>query len=266
MRGLFSSDCFLCCDWLLHIPALTLFYRIVEIVCMKKVLFFSLLLAGVALHAQPIVQPVATGDYWQIDEYKQRLPELANQNTFPRTITFANGYAGVSNVKANRIIGANELHWMLSGAQNVSDFYIEFSRDLRTFERAGIVRLLRTDFGNKYVFRHQFNDQGLVYYRLALVRDGQILAYTPAVQVLDEEARTKVFPTHVQGSTFYVETGTPYEKLEVVNSSSQSVYQKGLGNQTGTITVGLPSLPKGIYFVRLLSDRAPQHVQRILVQ
>lgn len=232
---------------------------------MKNVLFFSLLLAGTALQAQPIVQPVATGDYWQIDDYKQRLPELANQNTFPRTITFSNGYAGVSNVKANRIIGANELHWTLSGAQNVSDLYIEFSRDLRTFERAGIVQLLRTDFGNKYVFRHPFYDQGLVYYRLALVRDGQILAYTPAVQILEEEARTKVFPTLVQGSTFYVETGTPYEKLEVLNASSQSVYQKGLGNQTGTITVGLPSLPKGIYFVRLLSDKAPQHVQRIMV-
>lgn len=233
---------------------------------MKKVLFFSLLLPGLALHAQPIVQPVASGDYWQIDEYKQRLPELANQNTFPRTITFPNGYAGLSNVKVNRIVGANELYWTIAGAQNVTDFYIEYSRDMRRFEQAGIVSLLRVDPGNHYIFRHQFNDPGLVYYRLALVRNGEVLAYTPAVQVLDEEVRTKVFPTVVQGSTFYIETGMPYEKLEVVNSSSQSVYQKGLGNQTGTITVGLPSLPKGIYFVRLLSDRAPQHVQRILVQ
>jgi hypothetical protein len=232
---------------------------------MKKVLFFSLLLAGLAVQAQPIVQPVATGDYWQIDEYKQRLPELANQNTFPRMISFPNGYAGVNNVKTNRVIGANELYWTLSGAQNVTDFYVEYSRDLRTFEQAGIVQLLRANPGNQYVFRHPFNDQSLVYYRLALVRNGQVLAYTPAVQVLDEEARTKVFPTLVQGSTFYIETGTPYEKLEVVNTASQSVYQKGLGNQTGTITVGLPSLPKGIYFVRLLSDRAPQHVQRIMV-
>jgi len=233
---------------------------------MKKVMFCTLILAGLAAHSQPIVQPVASGDYWRIDEYKQRLPELANQNTFPRTISFSNGYAGLSNVKANRIIGANELYWTISGAQNVTDFYVEYSRDMHRFEQAGIVKLHRVEPGNSYVFRHQFNDPSLVYYRLALVRDGQILAYTPAVQVLDEEARTKVFPTVVQGSTFYIETGTPYEKLDVVNTASQSVYQKGLGNQTGTITVGLPSLPKGIYFVRLLSDRAPQHVQRILVQ
>ena len=228
-------------------------------------LLFTLLIAGLAARSQTIIQPISSGDYWQIDEYQRRLPELANPNTFPRTISFPNGYVGVSNVKANRIIGANEISWTIAGAQNVTDFYVEYSRDMHNFERAGIVHLLRDENGTDYVFRHQFNDRRLVYYRLALVRDGQTVAYTPAVQLLDEEARTKVFPTVVTGSTFYVQTGQPYEKLQVVNSASQSVYEKGLGNQTGTITVGLPSLPHGVYFVRLLSDRAPEHVQRIMV-
>jgi hypothetical protein len=232
---------------------------------MKKVMIFTLLLAGFAAHSQTIVQPVSSGDYWRIDDYQRRLPELANRNTFPRTISFPNGYVGVSNVKANRIIGTNEIYWTIAGAQNVTDFYVEYSRDMRNFERAGLVHLLRAEKGTDYVFRHQFNDLNLVYYRLALVRDGQVLAYTPAVQVLDEENQTKVFPTLVKGSTFYIQAGEPYERLQVVNSASQSVYEKGLGNQTGTITVGLPSLPRGIYFVRLLSDRAPQHVQRIMV-
>ena len=232
---------------------------------MKKAMVSILLLAGFIGHSQTIIQPVSSGDYWRIDDYQRRLPELANQNTFPRTISFPNGYVGVTNVKVNRIIGANELHWTIAGTQNVTDFYIEYSRDMRTFERAGAVHLLRTGPGSDYVFRHQFTDRSLVYYRLALVRDGQVLAYTPAVQVLDEEATTKVFPTMVKGSTFYIQTGQPYEKLEVINSASQTVYQKGLGNQTGTITIGLPSLPQGIYFVRLLSDRTSQHVQRIMI-
>ena len=95
--------------------------------------------------------------------------------------------------------------------------------------------------------------------------NGNVLAYTPAVQLTDEEGTTKVFPTVVTGSTFYVQTGQPYERLQVVNSFSQPVYEKGLDSQSGTITVGLPSLPRGVYFVRLLSERAPQHVQRILI-
>lgn len=232
---------------------------------MKKVMIFTLFFAGFVAHSQTIIQPVSSGDYWRIDDYQRRLPELANRTTFPRTISFPNGYVGVSNVRANRLVGENEIYWTLAGAQNVSDFYIEYSRDLRNFEQAGIVRLTRTEAGTNYVFRHKFNDRNLVYYRLALVRDGNVLAYTPAVQLADEEASTKVFPTLVTGSTFYVQTGQAYERLQVVNSNSVPVYEKGLGNQPGTITVGLPSLPKGIYFVRLLSDRAPQHVQRIMI-
>lgn len=232
---------------------------------MKKVMLLTLLFAGYLAQAQTVIQPVASGDYWQIDDYRHRLPELANRNTFPRTISFPNGQVAVSNVKANRIIGANEIYWSVAGVQNITGFTVEYSRDMRHFEQAGIVQLHRIENGSNYVFRHTFNDRNLVYYRLALVRDGQTIAYTPAVQLLDEEARTKVFPTVVNSSTFYVQTGQPFEKLQVVNSASQAVYEKGLGNQTGTITVGLPSLPSGIYFVRLLSDRAPQHVQRILI-
>ena len=233
---------------------------------MKNVILSTLLFAGFAVQAQQaVIQPIASGDYWKIDEYQRRLPELANPYSFPRTISFSNGYAGVANVKANRIIGANEIYWTLSGADNVTDFFIEYSRDMRTFEQAGIVQLLRTEPASDYVFRHQFYDKNPVYYRLAFVRDGQVLAYTPAVQVMEPEAQTKVFPTVVKGSTFYVSTGQPYDKLEVFNSASQSVFQKGLGDQTGTITIGLPPLEKGIYFVRLLSNNAPQHVQRILV-
>jgi hypothetical protein len=233
---------------------------------MKKVIIFTLLLAGYAARSQTIIQPVSSGDYWRIDDYQRRLPELANTTTFPRTISFPNGYVGVSNVWANRLVGENEIYWTLAGAQNVTDFYIEYSRDMHNFEQAGVVRLARTEAGTNYVFRHKFNDRNLVYYRLAMVRDGNVLAYTPTVRVAEEEASTKVYPTYVQGSTFYVQTGQSYERLQVVNSNSQPVYEKGLGRQSGTITVGLPSLPRGVYFVRLLSDRVPQFVQRIMIE
>ena len=232
---------------------------------MKKGLFVLLLFAGFTMHGQQLIQPLSSGDYWKIEDYQQRLPELANQNTFPRVISFPDGYLGVSNVWANRIIGANEIHWVLAGAQNVTDFYVEYSRDMHQFEQAGIVRLVQAENGTNYTFQHQFNERRPLYYRLALVRNGQVLAYTPAVQIAEEENRTKIFPTLVQGSTFYVQTALAYNLLQVVDGAAQTVFQKALDGQTGTITVGLPSLPRGIYFVRLLSNGLPQHVQRIMV-
>jgi hypothetical protein len=232
---------------------------------MKNVLLLKLLLTATIVNSQPIVQPVSSGDYWRIDEYQNRLPELAIKTTFPATINFSNGYVGINNFYVNKQIGQNEIIWNVGTARNVSNFVIEWSRDLRTFERAGIVNLERVE-GGRYVYRHLINDKQLIYYRVGIVTGANTIAYTPAVQVLDEEYSIKVYPTIVKGSTFYIETGQAFEKLQVVNSNGQSVYEKGINGQTGTITVGLPSLPMGIYFARLLSANRPQHVERIVVE
>lgn len=233
---------------------------------MKQVMLLKFLFFVFVTNAQPVIQPIGSGDYWEVDDYKWRLPHLANDNTFPSTISFPNGEIGIASIKANRIVGANEIHWTVSRVRDVSDVEIQFSRDLKTFEKAGVVQLHRTEGDNHYVFRHMFYDKSPVYYRLAINRDGRPLAYTAAIQLLEPEHTTKVFPTVVDGSTFYVETGLPFEKLQIINGSGQSMYEKGLGNQTGTITIGLPPLERGIYFVRLLSDRQYQHVQRIMIR
>lgn len=233
---------------------------------MKNVLLFKLLLAASIVNAQPIVQPIASGDYWEIDEFAARMPELANRTTFPSTINFTNGYAGIDKFYVNKLIGSNEIVWQLGATKNISNFVVEWSRDLRTFERAAIVQLTQAS-DNRYVFRHHLENSALVYYRIGIVTGARTIAYTPAVQVLDEEQSTKVFPTIVKGSTFYVQTARAFEKLQVLNSSSQSVFEKGINGQTGTITVGLPTvLPKGLYFVRLLSANQHPHVEKIMVE
>ena len=233
---------------------------------MKNVMLLKLLLSATVLQAQTTIQPIASGDYWRTEAYSHRLPQLANATTFPTTIRFANGYVGIQSMKANKGIGVNEVHWNVGSLQNATDVQVEFSRDLRTFELAGLVHLDRIEGGSNYVFKHSITDNRQLYYRLALVRNGTVVAHTPAVQLPDIEHSVQVFPTLVKGSTFYVQTGQLFEKLQVVNSGGTPVYEKGLSNQTGTITIGLPSLPMGLYFVRLLNGTGRHHVQRILVE
>lgn len=232
---------------------------------MKNVMLFPLLLTAALASAQPIVQPVSSGDYWQIDEFASRLPKLAAKTTFPLTVQFTNGYIGINNLYANRLVGENEIVWNIGTWSNATNFAVEWSRDGQSFERAGIVHLESANSG-RYVFRHKLEDSRLVYYRIGIVTGAATIAYSPAVQVADEEHTTKVYPTEVKGSTFYIQTGQAFEKIQVVNSSGQTVYEKGISGQTGTITIGLPAaLNTGIYFVRLLSGDKPQHVQRIMV-
>jgi hypothetical protein len=231
---------------------------------MKKTILLQLLLVAAIVNAQPIVQPISSGDYWQIDQWASQLPRLATKTTFPLTVQFTNGYIGITNLYANRLVGENEIVWNIGAWNNATNFVVEWSRDAQNFERAAIVHLESAN-GGRYVFRHRFEDNRLVYYRIGIVTGANTIAYSPAVQVLDEEHTTKIFPTAVKGSTFYVQTGQAFEKLQVVNSAGQAVYEKGISGQTGTITIGLPPLNTGIYFVRLLSADRPQHVQRIVV-
>ncbi|GAA4741161.1 T9SS type A sorting domain-containing protein [Flavisolibacter ginsenosidimutans] len=231
---------------------------------MKKTILIPFLLAAAIVNAQPIVQPISSGDYWQIDQWAAQMPRLATKTTFPLTVQFTNGYIGINNLSANRLVGENEIVWNIGAWNNAANFVVEWSRDAQTFQQAGVVHLESVN-GGRYVFRHRFEDNRLVYYRIGIVTGANTIAYSPAVQVAEEEYTTKIFPTEVKGSTFYIQTGQAFEKLQVVNSAGQAVYEKGISGQTGTITIGLPPLNTGVYFVRLLSGDRPQHVQRIVV-
>ena len=153
---------------------------------MKKVLLIQLLLSASIINAQPVVQPIASGDYWQIDQFQSRLPELATKTSFPATIQFTNGYAGINNLYVNKQIGSNEIVWQLGAAKNVAGFVIEWSRDLKNFERAGVVQVVQAN-EDRFVFRHRFENSPLVYYRVGIVTNARTVAYTPAVQVFDED-------------------------------------------------------------------------------
>lgn len=235
---------------------------------MKNVIILSAMFICGAANAQPnVIQPTASGDYWRIDEYNAKLREFANQSRrYPAAVVFPSGSIGIVDLKATRQIGANEIAWTAGEFNNISRFYIEYSRDDRNWEQAGEVYLKSVN-GDRYVFDHTFNDNRLVYYRIAVVdNNGRVITYTPSVQLRDEEYSTKVYPTAVRGGTFNVYIARPYEKLEVVNTSGQAVYEKGIENVTGNITVALPNVPMGVYFVQLQSRRQPQYVQKIVVE
>jgi hypothetical protein len=236
---------------------------------MKNLLLISLIVWASVVQAQQFVQPVSSGDYWRAEQYNQRMREYAmnNSRAYPSASVYPAGTIGFDNVSVNRVNGTNELTWSTGSLTNVSRFYVEYSRDMRTFERAGEVSLSRVEDGRRYIFNHPFNDNSRVYYRVAVLNaNNQVVGYSPLAQVIDEQYATKVFPTLVKGSTFQVQTGVAFEKLQVINSANQAVYEKDIHDVTGTITVGLPSLPAGVYFVRLLSVKHPQHVQKIVVE
>jgi hypothetical protein len=235
---------------------------------MKNQLLFLSIFVSVVAGAQPIVQPLSSGDYWRVEEYNQKLREFAYNNArISPIITYQEASEPVQAIRVTRVNGVNEVEWPAVAIKGVLRYVIEYSRDNHTYEPAGEVYYGRTFDGDKYLFKHPIFDSRQLWYRVGIVNlNNNVVAYSPPALMTEEEFTTKVFPTAVKGNTFYVQVGHPFEKLQVFNAMDQSVYEEGLHSRTGLVTVVLPTLPKGIYFVRLVSDKQPQFVQRILVQ
>lgn len=235
--------------------------------CMKNQILSFLLFVATAATAQPIVQPLSSGDYWKAEEYNRKLREFAYNNQVVSPITtYSPGSEPFQAIRVVRENGENVVEWPATPVKGVSKYIIEYSRDKHNFEPAGEVYYGQTFDGDRYVFHHPLLDNRLMYYRVGVVNlNNNVVAYSPPALMTEAEFSTKVFPTAVKGHTFYVQIGHPYEKLQVLNSLNQSVYEEAINERTGLITVVLPTLPKGMYFVRLISDKQRQFVQKIMV-
>lgn len=237
---------------------------------MKNLILSCLLFASAAIYAQPTVQPLSSGDYWRIKEYNDRLQQFRNRTVVEQpyiNMRIPSGAASIVSIDANRNVGVNEVTWYATPGTNVAAYVVEYSRNNQDFVRLGSVGALQTRDGDRFSFRHPFNDDGRIYYRVGIIdNNGLITAYTPSVQLRDEEFTTKIYPTVVRTGQLYLQTAHPFDAVHVTNSSGQLVYQKGIVNATGTIPVTLPQLPAGMYIVTLLSDKQHQYTQKIFVE
>lgn len=237
---------------------------------MKQLISILFISMAFAAGAQPIVQPLASGDYWRIREYNQKLQEFANRTVMEAPavgLRYPSGYAVVADLEAQRQTGFNEISWHAVPVSNISGFLIEYSRNNRDFERAGVVNLYDTKNSQQYVFEHRFYDDRPVYYRIGIIDNNSIVtAFTPGVELRREGFSTKIYPTQVRNHEVFLQTMEPFERLQVLNSAGQAVYEKALGDATGTLHINLPTLAAGIYFIRLVRPDGDPHVQKIFVE
>ncbi len=151
-----------------------------------------------------------------------------------------------------KLAGENELTWVTGQEQNTARFLVQYSLDGRNFDEAGVVEATRIESGSSYAFRHARSGSESIYYRLAIVDDDGAIAYSNLIQVPGDAATGKIYPTIVRDHRLNIVAPAPASALQVINGNGVIVFQKPLGNFTGTLSVQLPFLPKGVYFVNVL--------------
>lgn len=152
--------------------------------------------------------------------------------------------------------GYNQVKWSSSAEVNTSRFHIEFGTDGSNFTRVGNVDA-RGNAGS-YDFRHNTNQQGYVYYRLAIEDADGSISYSDIVRIASgKTTAVKVYPTITSNGQLNMELNQPMQDLQLINTNGSIVLRKNLRGLSGNLPLVLPSLPAGVYVLRFSGTGGP---------
>jgi glucose/arabinose dehydrogenase len=163
---------------------------------------------------------------------------------------------GLKNFSVQHFNNYNEVKWSTAFEQGTSKFYIEYSTDGNHFVRAGQIIASRNSDGSSYSYQHYFSGSANnVMYRLAMEEDNGRINYSSILRVAwNNEKAVAVYPTVVNNGVLNLSFSIPADKLQVVNSNGAIVFEKHLNNLSGAAAINLPSLPKGMYVIKIMAS------------
>jgi glucose/arabinose dehydrogenase len=168
------------------------------------------------------------------------------------------------NFSAKQFAGYNEIRWVTSFEQNADRYVIEYSRDGFTFSEAGNVMARNSSTGDSYMFRHNTNNAGKTFYRLQMKDLDGSSRYSSVVVVGDNSKNVRIYSSVLRSHNLELTGNIPLDKLSVYNTNGVEVYTNTLNGTQGYISIQLPPLVKGMYFVRLQGENMVK-TERILI-
>jgi glucose/arabinose dehydrogenase len=147
----------------------------------------------------------------------------------------------------------NEIKWTTETPGDIKMFYVEYSQDGIRFERAGAVAAGKNREGSSYEYHH-VTQATSAWYRLAIKDNDGSISYSYIIHLTATENKTaKIYPTIIQNHLFNISLPEPAIKMQIISGNGKVVFERSLQNISGTITVALPPLAKGLYFVNIIS-------------
>ncbi|MEO5564939.1 MAG: hypothetical protein ABIR18_15940 [Chitinophagaceae bacterium] len=160
----------------------------------------------------------------------------ASGNISPVTITSFAAFKGS---------GYNEITWGSLQESGISKFIVEYSWNGTDYISAGEINPVPP-----YSFKHYMNDNRPVLYRLKAEQSNGKFSYSNSIALKGiQQSPVKVYPTILTGNQVNVNASWPVERIGVTSQNGTEVYIKVLNGQTDYITLAIPSLNKGMYFV-----------------
>jgi glucose/arabinose dehydrogenase len=161
--------------------------------------------------------------------------------------------------------GHNELKWTTAAERGIQKYIIEYSSNGSDYLAAG-EETARYSNGGTYTFDHLIINTMVLFYRLKIVEADGRYTYSPVIS-LGKKTGTPVivYPTVITTGVLNVVAGESIDQLDLYNTDGRRVFARNINGQSGYFTVPLPSLPKGIYYLRL-SGKELRQTEKIIIQ
>ena len=178
--------------------------------------------------------------------YSQQNIIVNKDNTRPETTRQLTMAAKVRSLTVNRFNGYNEVQWGAIGEQDTRRYIAEYTTDGRDYQSAGELAPINGFYGLK----HYTFETGPMIYRIRIEKKDGSFYYSEAT-LLDGIAKTftSIYPTTVRGNVINVIAGVPAERATIVGMEGQNIFSKELGGLTGSFTMAIPGLKRGIYWI-----------------
>lgn len=154
-----------------------------------------------------------------------------------------------------RQTGYNELEWQITATQNTERFIIEYSGNSIGWQEAGAVTAQSQQGNQVYNFRHYTNITGKLYYRLRIVDNNGSYKYSQVIVINSNDSGSiKIYPTVITDNQLKIVSEKQLTGIRIMDANGRIVMSKPMNRQQGYITVPLPALSSGAYWVQVLTD------------
>jgi hypothetical protein len=167
-------------------------------------------------------------------------------NTHPELDRVSARRAVITSLSVREENNSNEVNWTAIQEEEVRKYIIEYTVNGRDFKTAGEMMAN----GKPYQLKHHFNyEQPLLYRIRAEQMNGKYFYSNPVPVIGGPTSLVEVYPTIITGNTINMNASLPVEKLIISTANGQQVFTKTLGGQRDFISLVIPQLSGGMYFV-----------------
>jgi hypothetical protein len=196
----------------------------------------------------------ASGQQYVIAQKDVTRPESSVNSSVPAFIT---------SFTAIQMNGYNEISWATTHQQDTRKFIVEYSVDGVNYLSAAETLADR----NSYTVKHQIADSRPLIYRIRMEQlTGRYYNTPPFFLDGDAVLPIKIYPTIITGNTVNIRAAWPVERIAIYAGNGAQVMVKEIGGLDASMTIVLPSLARGDYWMTFIGRGGWKITEKFIIQ